>query len=189
MKAAVILAAGASRRLGRPKQDVVLGGETLLERTVRIAIQAALDPVYVIVAPERQSSHIPGVTILTNPDAAEGMAASIRTGVLAAAHNQCEGIIILACDQPAVTPEHLHAIIANSDGGTRISASNYGSRRGVPAYFPSSAFPGLLELRGDIGARDLLASAHAILLANGELDIDTAEELARAQILFQTCEG
>ena len=181
--AAVVLAAGESRRLGQPKQDVILGGETLLERTVRVATQAALDPVYVIVAPGRHFSEIPCATILTNPDAAEGMASSIRTGVLAATHHRCEGILILACDQPAVTPEHLRCLMGD---GTEVVASSYAGRKGVPAYFPASAFGMLLELRGDTGARDLIASARSIPLVNGELDIDTAEDLARAEILFPT---
>lgn len=181
--AAIILAAGASRRLGQPKQDVVLGGETLLERSVRVATRASLDPVYVIVAPKRHFSEIPSATVLTNYDAAEGMASSIRTGVLAATHHEGEGIIILACDQPAVTPEHLRRLIGN---GTEVVASSYGGRKGVPAYFPTSAFDQLLELRGDVGARNLLSNASAIELANGDLDIDTDEDLARAQTLYST---
>jgi len=179
--AAIVLAAGASRRLDQPKQDILLGSETLLERAVRVATQASLDPVYVIVAPNRNFSEVSCATVLTNPDAAEGMASSIRRGVLAATHHGCEGIIILACDQPAVTPEHLRRLISE---GTEVVASSYAGRKGIPAYFPASAFAMLLELRGDIGARDLIASALSIPLVNGELDIDTPDDLARAQTLF-----
>lgn len=179
--AAVVLAAGASRRLGQPKQDVVLRGETLLQRTVRIANLAGLDPVYVVVGPDRQLSILPSATILINPDAAEGMASSIRTGVLAAMRGGSAGIVILACDQPAVSPEHLRAIVGE---GTAIVTSTYAGRKGVPAYFPAPAFAALLELRGDTGARGLIANAPAIELVNGDLDIDTAENLARARELY-----
>jgi CTP:molybdopterin cytidylyltransferase MocA len=183
--AAIVLAAGASRRLGQPKQDILLGGETLLERTVRVSKLADLDPVYVVVAPGHHLSSLPFATMLVNPDAPEGMAASIRTGVLTAGGDGAEGAIILACDQPAVTPEHLRAIVGD---GTAVMASSYAGRKGVPAYFPASAFEQLLELRGDIGARNLISNASAIELANGDLDIDTEEDLARARTLYSTAE-
>jgi len=179
--AAIILAAGTSRRLGQPKQELRFGGETLLERAVRIANAAGLDPVFAVIAPDRLPLPGPSATALINPDAAEGMASSIRTGVLAADRAGVDGAVILACDQPAVTAGHLRALIR--DGGL-VVASAYAGRKGVPAYFPSSVFGELLELRGDTGARGLLSSARAIPLANGELDIDTEEDLARAQALF-----
>ena len=181
MAAAIILAAGASRRLGRPKQDIVLGGETLLERAVRVAKLARLDPVYVVVSPECSPTSLHSATILVNLDAAEGMASSIRTGIVAAIRDTSEGAVVLACDQPAVTPEHLRAIVGDS---TATVASSYAGRKGVPAYFPASAFEHLLELRGDIGARNLISHAPALELANGDLDIDTAQDLARAQALY-----
>jgi CTP:molybdopterin cytidylyltransferase MocA len=181
--AAVVLAAGASRRLGQPKQNIVLGGETLLERTVRVATLAGLDPIYVVVALGRSPSPLSTATILLNPNADEGMASSIRTGIIAAGGDGAEGAVILACDQPAVTPEHLRAIVGD---GAAIVASAYAGRKGVPAYFPASAFEQLLELRGDVGARNLISNASAIELANGDLDIDTAEDLARAQFLYPT---
>jgi CTP:molybdopterin cytidylyltransferase MocA len=182
--AGIMLAAGASRRLGQPKQDIRLGGEILLDRTLRIATLAGLDPVYAVVEPGRALASNLAATVLINPDAAEGMASSIRSGVRAASQSCAEGVVILACDQPAVTAEHLRELIEASDHGTRIVGSGYAQRKGVPAYFPASAFAQLLELRGDTGARDLLVSAHAIPLANGELDIDTREDLARARTLY-----
>ncbi|WP_263374211.1 nucleotidyltransferase family protein [Granulicella aggregans] len=181
--AAIVLAAGASRRLGQPKQNILLGGETLLERTVRVAKLAGLDPVYVVVAPGQELSSLPFATMLFNPNAPEGMAASIRTGVLAAGGDGAEGAVILACDQPAVTPEHLSSIVGDR---TAIVASSYAGRKGVPAYFPAATFEQLLELRGDIGARQLISNVSAMELANGDLDIDTEEDLARAQTIYST---
>jgi CTP:molybdopterin cytidylyltransferase MocA len=181
--AAVVLAAGSSRRLGRPKQEVRLGGETLLERTVRVAHLASLCPLYVVLAASHAAGLDGRVTVLRNPDAGEGMAASIRVGVAAAVAAGVCGVVILACDQPAVTAEHLRAI---AKGQNEVIASEYAGRKGVPAYFPASVFGELLKLRGDIGARELLRSARALPLPHGELDIDTEDDLARAGRLYES---
>jgi CTP:molybdopterin cytidylyltransferase MocA len=86
----------------------------------------------------------------------------------------------MTCDQPAVTPDHLRALAISGE----TTASAYAGRRGVPAYFPASAFAALAQLTGDAGARDLLRDARTIPLPLGELDIDTPEALAEAQRLF-----
>jgi molybdenum cofactor cytidylyltransferase len=65
-----------------------------------------------------------------------------------------------------------------------LTASSYAGRRGVPAYFPVASFPLLVELHGDVGARDLLRSARCMELSGGELDVDTEKDLARARELF-----
>jgi CTP:molybdopterin cytidylyltransferase MocA len=65
-----------------------------------------------------------------------------------------------------------------------VTASFYAGRPGVPAYFPVSVFPSLMELRGDAGAKGLLRSARLVELVGGELDIDTVEDLERARELF-----
>ena len=181
--AAIILAAGSSTRLGSSKQDALLGEETLLERTIRTAHLAGLEPVLVIVAPEHPTQFRGDITILINKAASEGMASSIRTGITAAQRDGFEGAIILACDQPAVTAEHLSALAC---GGQRIIASSYAGRNGVPAYFPKSEFPTLMDLSGDVGARELLRLADTVDLKQGELDIDTAEDLKRARELYSS---
>jgi CTP:molybdopterin cytidylyltransferase MocA len=179
--AAVVLAAGASTRLGERKQDLRLGTETLLERTVRIARQAGLAPVIAVVAHGRPLPDGTGARLVVNEDAAEGMASSIRAGVAAAIAEDAGGVVVLACDQPFVTVDHLRRL---AQGGGKVVASAYAGRKGVPAYFPAKAFQDLLDLRGDTGARDLLREARAIPLKNGELDIDTAEDLKRARELY-----
>jgi len=179
--AAIILAAGASRRLGVSKQNARVAGETLAERSVRVASLAGLSPIFVI---SRAGTELPPVapaTVLPNPEAAEGMASSIRLGVAAAITAGSAGAIILACDQPAVTPDHLRRLAA---GGAEILASAYAGRNGVPAYFPAAFFSELTQLQGDSGARNLLVSARSIPLAGGELDIDTPDDLALARTLY-----
>ncbi|MCU1320753.1 MAG: 4-diphosphocytidyl-2C-methyl-D-erythritol synthase [Acidobacteriaceae bacterium] len=187
MIAAIILAAGASRRLGEPKQLVCLGSENLLERAVRVAQEAKLAPVIVVLGHEYplvlgNSSLGDAVTVI-NDEWQEGMASSIRRGIKTCLllARQAEGAVIMACDQPAVTAEHLRKILLPQE----ITASEYAGRKGVPAYFPAKQFATLLELQGDAGARDLVRDALAIHLLHGELDVDTVKELEHAKTLFR----
>ena len=174
--AAIILAAGASSRLGEPKQLVMLAGERLLERAVRVAHEAGCAPIVVVLgaAADRVAaeSSLGQATIVINDAWEEGMASSIRAGV-AALTDELEGVILLTCDQPAVTADHLR-LLSRRPGR---AASAYAGRRGIPAYFPSRDFKELLLLRGDAGARSLLECAPAYELAGGELDVDTPEAL------------
>ena len=178
--AAVVLAAGASSRLGQPKQLVRLAGEALLERAVRLAQEAGCAPVIVVLGAAadviESSCNLSDAQIIHNPQWTEGMASSIRSAV-SQLPGEVEALLVLACDQPAVTASHLRALCAAAAGGG-VAASAYGTRRGVPACFPASAFTGLMHLQGDTGARDLLQSARAIDLPGGELDVDTPESLA-----------
>jgi molybdenum cofactor cytidylyltransferase len=184
--AAIVLAAGASLRLGTPKQCIRLGAETLLERAVRVAREADLNPIFGVVPANLSIEPIPiGMRRVVNQEAAEGMASSVRAGLRALATNGSivSGAVFLACDQPAVTAQHLREL---ANGDTDIVASAYAGRKGVPAYFPSAAFQSLFDLRGDAGARDLLLNARAIPLTGGELDIDTIQDLDQARKLYPT---
>lgn len=182
--AAVVLAAGESTRLGRPKQEVVLNGETLLHRTVRIAGEAGLDPVIVVVREARYIEPLreQGATVLLNRQAFEGMSSSVRTGIGWVQQLQATGALLLTCDQPGITPAHLRALIATP---TETCGSVYADRIGVPAYFPAARFAELLQLRGDVGARALLADARSVPLKTLSIDIDTEEDFRAAQILFE----
>ena len=179
--AAVILAAGASTRLGEPKQLLTIDGETLLARTIRIAQESGVDHVFAVLGANAETlkpeAHI--ATIIENPLWQQGMSTSVRAGVTAA--SAYDAILLLTCDQPAVTPFHLALLMASSEGN-QIAASTYASRTGVPALFPQKYFSELLSLEGDTGARHLLhAHKNAVVevpLANGELDLDTPESLA-----------
>jgi molybdenum cofactor cytidylyltransferase len=184
--AAVVLAAGASTRLGEPKQLATLGGETLLERAVRVAREAGCLPVVVMVGAEY--GHVLGNSVLgdtvtvINDKWEEGMASSIRLGVRALefAAGDAEGVLLMTCDQPAVTAKHLGRLMTRAE----VKASRYAGRNGVPAFFPKKYFDRLMELEGDAGARELLADARYEELENGELDVDTVEDLKRARELF-----
>ena len=184
MIATVILAAGASRRLGRAKQMERMGAETLLERAVRVAGEAGLGPVLMVVRPDdlavvAEARRLPCHVVL-NGMAEEGMAASIRAGV-EALPREAVGMVVMTCDQPAVSAAHLRALAGE---GERVTASAYAGRRGVPAYFPAAVLGELLALRGDEGARELLGGARTVALPLGELDLDTEVEIERARALL-----
>jgi molybdenum cofactor cytidylyltransferase len=180
--AAIILAAGFSRRLGRPKQTVVIGGETLLGRAVRVAMEAELSPVIVVVQPGAEFAEelrAGGCLLVVNEEAAEGIASSIRRGVATAKMLQAAGVVVMTCDQVGLRPEHLQALIAEP---AKVAASGYAGRVGIPAYFPSDSFAALMELRGDTGARELLRGERVVVVVDEQLalDIDTEADVARA---------
>ena len=183
--AAIVLAAGASKRLGEPKQLVVIGGETLLERTVRVAREAC-SPVVVVVGAEYEqvlaNSVLGDVVTVINDKWSEGMASSIRLGVetLELMAKDAAGGGLMTCDQPAVTVKHLSRLIQQAE----VKASRYAGRNGVPAFFPKKYFDSLMKLKGDVGARELLAEARYEELENGELDLDTLADLEKARELF-----
>jgi molybdenum cofactor cytidylyltransferase len=180
--AAVVLAAGASTRLGEPKQLVVLAGETLLERAVRTAREAGCSPVVVVLGASveriEEQCDLSDAMVVVNDLWSEGMGSSVRLGV--AAVQDAEGLVLMTCDQPSVTHFHLRALMATGN----VTASAYAGRRGVPAHFPKSTFAQLMELRGDVGARDLLREAETIDLRDGELDVDEAADIVAAELLF-----
>ncbi len=187
--AAIILAAGASTRMGQPKQLLKLRGERLLERAVRVAEQAGCGPVVVVLGASAEliqaECSLDHATVVMNPEWREGMASSIRCGVQQV-DGKCDVALLMVCDQPAVTSDHLRKLVDRCTDGCIGGpvASSYAGRRGVPACFPASYFGELLLLRGDSGARHLLESTPAIELAGGELDIDTPLTLETAKSIY-----
>jgi molybdenum cofactor cytidylyltransferase len=187
--AAVILAAGASRRLGRPKQLIEYRGENLLARAIRLAREAGFDPVIVVLGAERDGMRaaVPakGVKFVLNEAWQEGIASSIRAGLVAVAEIAPDAaVLVMPCDQPHLTAEHLSRL-ANSFVDGAIVASVYAGVRGVPAVFPPIVLSDLMGLSGDKGARGLLAAPPCAVIeipfAGGEIDIDFPEDLARLQ--------
>jgi len=179
--AGVVLAAGSSSRLGRPKQTVVLDGETLVERAARVAQEARLSTVIAVVNPEGDFGHSLqrlGCLVVINEGFAEGMASSIRRGVAVAKMLKASGVVLMTCDQVAVTPEHLRALSEDTES---IAGSGYAGKIGIPAYFPASSFDALQQLSGDVGAREMLRTARVVVNERLALDIDTEEDLARAE--------
>lgn len=186
--AAVVLAAGASRRLGEPKQLLPIEGESLLRRSARLAVEAGCEPVFVVLGfeAERMRGELAGLGVeaVLNQDWPEGMGSSLRRGVAAAmaVRPEVDGVLAMVCDQPFLTAEHLRGLLArHRAGGKGITASFYRGKAGVPAVFARRFFAELLDLQGDRGARGIL-EAHAdevetIAWPEGEVDIDRPEHL------------
>ncbi len=180
--AAVLLAAGASRRLGQSKQTVVLGGETLLQRAVRVARLAGLQPILVILRDQTLGEGLSGCQAVLNPLAEEGIASSIRCGVEQARAQGVEGAVLMSCDQVALQAEHLRRLCAQVD---RVTGSRYGGKIGIPAYFPAPYFDALQKLSGDVGARDLLREAAFVTEEALRMDVDTEADLEQARAWLQ----
>jgi len=172
---AIILAAGASVRLGRPKQTIMFRGETLLDRAVRMSrASGAWETIVVLGAfanEIRKACQLEGCRVVQNSDWMNGMGSSIRRGIQSL--REVEGALILTCDMPALTTAHLQVLAASG----KLTASLYDGRRAVPAYFPRGMFELLLQLEDNRGASHLLSSAEPIPLPGGELDIDTPEDM------------
>ena len=170
---AIILAAGASRRLGEPKQLLRHQGQTLLRRAVAAA--GACAPVLVVTGcrAEAMAAELAGleVQVVVNPGWEEGMASSIRAGV-AALPEGWEAVLFLVCDQPAVDAALVGRLISAWSGAPVACA--YDGVLGIPALLPARFRDRLLGLAGDRGARSLLGEPGvvAVPFPEGAWDVD-----------------
>lgn len=184
---ALILAAGASRRLGCPKQAVRVAGEPLVHRAARAALEAGFAPVRVVFGCRHEElaplvADLP-VEVVINEGWEEGMAASIRAG-LEALPEDAAGVALLVCDQVHLEAEVLQRLRqAFASAPLRPAACVYQERRGVPAILPAQAFPLLRLLRGDQGARDHLRGSDLSLIPwpEGAIDLDDPNGLQDLQ--------
>jgi molybdenum cofactor cytidylyltransferase len=191
--AVIVLAAGGSRRLGQPKQLLMHGGEKLLARSIRLANEVSAGPVLVVLGAShekiRAAVSLDGVKLVINENWEQGIASSIHAGVnaLNGIESTVSGALILSCDQPRLTAAHLRTLTESFTAQTKpcIVASAYAGVHGIPAIFPRSAFPDLLALSGDKGARALLVKPPRPLIVvpfeGGEVDIDEPGDLAELE--------
>lgn len=158
--ALVLLAAGASRRLGEPKQLLRLDGETLVHRAARLGLATAPAQALLVLGAQAEATWaaVDGLDLqrVDCPDWDEGLGASLCAG-LAAVSAGCDGALVLLCDQPALDAVHLQSLVASwRQDPTRAAASAYAGVLGVPALLPRAWFEPLFRNHGDRGARDLL---------------------------------
>ena len=183
-----ILAAGASRRLGYPKQLVELNGEPLVRRQCRTALEAAVGPVALVLGCQREgvASAVSNLKIqlLTADDWAEGMAASVRTATRAAMAAGAAALLLLHCDQYALIPadlRHLRDAWAASPAAAHLS--RHGDHLGPPAILPARFFPSMLTLKGDTGPRPILRGedVREVPMPSASTDLDCSLDLATAK--------
>lgn len=192
---AIVLAAGASRRMGRAKQLLPYNGESLLRRAVTAALDSDCHEVIVVLGANADSlqSEIfgTGAHSVINHEWEEGMSSSIRCGVARAAGVQpkASAVLLMLCDQPLIDGSTINRLIdVYRKKSPFIVASEYGSDgeivHGVPAIFSRAVFPALRSLAGPKGARTVITRhkdrALFIPVPEAALDLDTIPEYESA---------
>ena len=172
MTRALILAAGGARRFGAPKQLALIQGRPLLSHVLEMA--APHDPLVVLGAhaDEIRRSLDVGDHIV-NAAWAEGQSTSLRAGI--AALGDVDRVLVLLGDMPFVTREACDAVLAA--GG--CARATYGGRPGHPVVLAGDVLHRVAEVRGDVGARDLLEGCTEVEAAHlcDPTDIDTPDQL------------
>jgi molybdenum cofactor cytidylyltransferase len=187
---AVVLAAGASSRMGRPKQTLQYRGESLLRRAALAALDSGCRPVVVVTGAHADLSRreLGGLDVLEvlNPLWETGMASSIRAGLegLLGAAPAAAAAVLMLCDQPHVTADLISRLVAAHRATQRpVVASAYGGTYGVPALFASALFTELALLEGTAGAKQVIKShasqAHFLPFPSGDVDVDTPADFSR----------
>lgn len=183
----IILAAGSSSRLGRPKQLLSYRDKPLIKRVTGEAHYAGLQPVIVITGANREQVSVSlqneEVLLVYNERWAEGMGTGISAGAgqLIALNTNAEWVIIAVCDQPFVSASLFKAMMEKKrETGKGIIACAYAGTIGTPVLFDRCHFDALQQLSGDEGAKSLLKKYNediaTVPFAQGSTDIDTEED-------------
>ena len=186
--AAVVLAAGGSTRLGRPKQLLTRDGETLVHRAARLALASGASRVLVVVGAYADDigaavSDLP-VARLVNARWSEGLAGSVRVAADSLA-SHTHATLLLTCDQPALDIAHLQALLEGSRRApSGCAATRFGDRVGIPAVVAPAMLRAARTGQGDRGLREVLNAAGAGVIARDApdlgIDIDTPDDVATA---------
>lgn len=193
---ALILSAGTSTRMGRPKPLVPVLGQPLLARVLETVRSVHPFETVVVLGADaervRKGVDLSGTTVVVNPEFGEGMGSSLRRGAAAAAPSKGPVLILLG-DQPFVSPATLRALVERHAAGTaKILVPTFEGVRGNPVLLDRAVLPELGDVRGDIGCRAIFPGHTADLVEvpvkdpGVLIDVDTPEELDR---LEQALEG
>ena len=187
--AAIILAAGGSKRMGQPKLKLSWHGSALVRWVVRTALAAECSPVIVVTGadPATVQSSLTGLplTFIHNPEWQLGQSTSVRTGVQALPKD-VDAVMILLGDQPQIPLHVLQSLISAYRAETPpppILAVSSSGQRGNPVLFDRELFPVLTTLEGDAGARTIFSRYPVQLIPFDDthllLDVDSAEDYQR----------
>lgn len=189
----VILAAGASSRMGVPKQLLHVDGKSLIKRTAEMAMDTACFPVVVVLGANRdmvrkELERMP-ITVIDNPYWEKGMSSSIKMGLAGAymTFKDLESIIFLTADMPFVSVKLIHKMVNKAEEVSEkindtpdIVACHYGGKMGIPVLFKRRVFNDLLGLTGDNGAKKIVLAnkerTDTVDFPEGKIDLDTIEE-------------
>jgi len=189
----IILAAGASSRMGRTKQRLPFRGQTILECVVDNALASSLHRVVVVLGHEFETIEpllaSKDVAVIHNPHYEKGQSSSIKIG-LRALTEEIDAALFLLGDQPLVTPEIINLILAAYETSpSPVVLPVFNGKRGNPALFSRETFPRLATLKEDCGARPLFDEyAERILKVPVSdtaihFDVDTAEDYQQLLLL------
>ena len=193
MIGAVILAAGASVRLGTPKQTILYEGKPLLQHAVAAAQGAGCHPVVVVLGAHADAIvahlahfHFSPTAIVHNDHWKQGIGTSIAVGIeaLLQTENTVTAAIMMVCDQPYADAALLQTLIAQHEQtGKGIVASTYAKTEGVPALFSNKYFDALMHLSGDTGAKKIMLQHQEdvglVPFEKGIIDVDTIRDVER----------
>lgn len=180
------MAAGASSRLGQPKQLLMYGGQSLLSHTVEVCLSANIGDVVVCLGsnagPIAATIDQHPIEVVTCPMWDEGLGSAIAYVVASVGTNELDGVLIVLADQPYLTADVLLHVMQKAKATTcLISACTYAEGQGPPVYFDKSLFDSLKKLSGDGGAKPIVrrhkADVQYVSFPNGHIDIDTPEDL------------
>ena len=160
MIAAVVLAAGLSRRMGQAKLLMPVGGRAIVRYVVESVLAGGVDLVWVVTGPDVEpiEAALAGLEaqIAVNPAPEEGQASSLRAGI-AALPASVDAVLIALGDQPSLAPSIIPALLAARRTSPKlIVAPRYRDGQGNPVLFKREIFPELLRLTGDLGARPII---------------------------------
>lgn len=186
----IVLAAGLSRRLGRPKQLLRLGGQTVIEHVVRAAVASSLDEVIVVLGARAEEirSALGGLPVrfIVNERYEQGQGTSLATGI-AALHGDADAAVILLGDQPGIATDVIDRVTAaRRERGASIVMAAYEDGRGHPVLFGREQFAALRALSGDSGGREVIRT-HPDMVVTVDVDgpvpadIDTEDDWRAAR--------
>ena len=187
--AGLVLAAGGSKRLGRPKQLLPFGAATLLDHTLGTARACGFEQLICVIGGGvvdeiRAAVDLSGADVIENHDYGEGCSSSIALA-LEAVDPETDVLVLLLGDQPGVTPATVHALL-DGRGDAPLALCGYANGRGHPFAFARSLFPDLAALHGDKGVwklQDRYEDVLVVVPIAGEipLDVDTWEDYEAVQ--------
>jgi len=181
--AGLVLAAGNGSRLGQPKAPLVVQGERLVDRAVRVLREGGCDEIYVVLG--AWIGDVADCHVVVNPDWESGMGSSLKAGLETILNNnQITAVLVTLVDLVGVNPPSVRAVI---DEPGELVIATYNGQRGHPLQLDKSHLPAILaEIKGDLGARGYLRGRSDIVEIElnhlgDNRDIDTVEDLQARQ--------
>lgn len=191
---ALLLAAGQARRMGEGGPHKLLAsfqGVPLVRRSAETLLRSELGPVVAVTGHRHQEVEplLAGLDLkcVFNPDYASGMASSLVAGLSSHGIGNCDGVLVMLADMPAVTSHHLGGMIEafRKAGGLAVVRAAHEGKRGNPIILPRATFEAVRKLQGDVGARAIVENCGLPIIdieigRAAHIDVDTPEAVIAA---------